>query len=305
MKNFKTKCYVLLGMFAVFNVATAQESNTPEAKIISVSNPSQSHNVQVGDVLTRKIVLEVKPPYQLSQETLPLKGTRNNDIELSQISIQQSTSKEGVRYNIDLRYQVFSAAFVPSVLQLPAEKFAITGGPKALSVNLPAWKFWFSPLVPKGMTKAKENMHAQFKPTQIDLELHQNKLVVFASLLIVGLLGLVYINADQCWLPLMNGAFAKAHRKMKKLPKNTEGEKQALSYLHQAFNQLHGGNLFANELNGFFSKRPAFVKLRQEIEAFFEQSNQVLFSQKTQSSEQLIADLMALSRRLRDCERGV
>ena len=305
MKNFKTKCYVLLGMFAIFNGAIAQESEISEAKIISVINPLQSHNIQVGDVLSRKIILDVKAPYQLSLQTLPMKGVRHDDVELSQISITQSASKEGIQYNIDLRYQVFSAVFVPSVLQLPAEKFALTGGPQALSVNLPAWKFWFSPLAPKGMTKARENMHMQFKPTQIDLQQHKNKLIVFTGILMVGLLGLVYINADKRWLPFMNGAFAKAHRKLKKLPKNAEGEKQALSDMHQAFNQLHGSNLFANELNSFLTKHPAFVKLTNEIEAFFEQSNQALFAQKTQSGDQLMADLMVLSRRLRDCERGV
>ncbi|WP_036299761.1 hypothetical protein [Methylotenera sp. L2L1] len=305
MKNFKTKCYVLLGIFAIFNGAVAQESKISEAKIISISNPLQSHGIQVGDVLSRKIVLEVKAPYQLSQQTLPMKGTRTNDVELSQISITQTASQEAIRYSIDLRYQVFSAVFVPSVLQLPAEKFALTGGAQALSVNLPAWKFWFSPLAPKGMTKARENMHMQFKPTLIDLKPYANKVLVFSGMLIVGLLGLVYINADKRWLPFMNGAFAKAHRKLKKLPRNEDGEKQALSHMHLAFNQLHGGNLFVNELNEFLSKHPAFVKFAKEIEAFFEQSNQSLFAQKTQNSEQLMADLMVLSRRLRDCERGV
>lgn len=292
-------------MIAIFNGAIAQKSKIAEAKIISVSNPLQSHGIQVGDVLSRRIVLEVKAPYQLSQQTLPMKGVRTNDVELSQISITQTASQKVIRYSIDLRYQVFSAVFVPSVLQLPAEKFALTGGPQALSVNLPAWKFWFSPLAPKGMNKARENMHMQFKPTLIDLQAHANKLLVFSGMLIVGLLGLVYINADKRWLPFMNGAFAKAHRKLKKLPRNTDGEKQALSYMHQAFNQLHGGNLFANELNRFLSTHPSFVKLSKEIEAFFEQSNQSLFAQNTQNSEQLMADLMILSRSLRDCERGV
>jgi mxaA protein len=152
MKKFKNKCYVLLGMFAIFNGAIAQESKIAEAKIISVSNPLQSHGIQVGDVLSRRVVLEVKAPYQLSQQTLPMKGARTNDVELSQISITQSASREGIQYNIDLRYQVFSAVFVPSVLQLPAEKFALTGGPQALSVSLPAWKFWFSPLAPTAMS---------------------------------------------------------------------------------------------------------------------------------------------------------
>ena len=310
MKNFKTKCALAFSIFMLTASAIGQAANISEAKIISISNPLQNNGIRVGDMLSRTVVLEVQSPYQLSKQALPMKGSNRNSIELNQIAVSQSSTKNAIRYEIALRYQVFSAAFTPSVLQLPAENFALTGGQKALQIHIPAWRFWFSPLAPQGMTNAKENMHPQFKPTLLNVHAHQNSLIAFISTFVIGLLGLIYINADKRWLPFMNGAFAKAHRQLKKLPKNAAGEKQALVVMHQALNQVHGSNLFANELDAFLLKHPAFTKLKTDIEAFFEQSNQSLFAQslsteKNQNSTAFIANMVALSRRLRDSERGV
>ncbi|WP_235272721.1 nonribosomal peptide synthetase MxaA [Methylotenera versatilis] len=305
MKKLMMQWIMSFGLLAFVLTAIAQDTEITAAKIIKISNPTHSNNIQVGAILTRQIELEVESPYQLSTETLPMKGSSQNGIELREIQVTTSTSKQVTRYIVDMRYQVFAAQFVPAVMQLPAEKLALTGGQQALSVNLPAWKFWFSPLVPKGITNAKENMQPQFKPTLIDVSGHHQRLWISLAMLLAGLIGLVYINADKRWLPFMNGAFATAHRKLKKLPHNPAGEKQALTYVHHAFNQVNGGNLFVNQLDGFLIAHPAFVKFKAEIEAFFERSNQSLFSDENQNSGKSMTHLIVLSRHLRDCERGV
>jgi len=296
--------FLSLSLAIFMQAALAQETNSA-AKILKITNPQHSNNIQVGEILTRRIELEIQSPYQLSAETLPMKGARKNGMELHDIDVKTSSGKQAKNYVITLQYQLFAAEFTPVVLQLPAEKFAITGGEKALSVNLPAWQFWFSPLVPKGIGNAKENMQPQLKPTLIDVRAHHLRFWLALSALIIGLTGLIYINADKRWLPFMNGAFATAHRRIKKLPQNQHGEKQALVYMHQAFNQINGANLFVNQLDEFLNHYPAFAQFKTQIEAFFERSNQSLFGDKTQSTAELISNLVMLSRQLRDCERGV
>ncbi|MES2580600.1 MAG: nonribosomal peptide synthetase MxaA [Pseudomonadota bacterium] len=310
MKKLMMQWIISFGLAAFLPIAIAQDAEVTAAKIIKITNPTQSNNIKVGDILTRQIELEVNPPYQLSTEALPMKGASQNGIELREIQVATSTGKQATRYIVNLRYQVFATQFVPIVMQLPTEKFALTGGQQALSVNLPAWKFWFSPLVPKDITNAKENMQPQFKPTLIEVGGHHLRLWVSLAMLLVGLIGLIYINADKRWLPFMNGAFATAHRKLKKLPHNPTGEKQALASVHHAFNQVNGCNLFVNQLDDFLITHPAFAKFKTEIEAFFERSNQSLFrderfSDESQNSDKLMTHLIALSRHLRDCERGV
>jgi len=302
MKNLIIKLVVLASLAFIMPVALAQE---PDARILSVINPAQSNGIRIGDVLSRTLEIEANAPYAIPKTALPMKGENRSGIELADIAVK--TSKRGNKniYSITLTYQVFASAAKPVVMQLPEERFVFSGGAKALSIKVPAWHFWFSPLVAEGVSNAKENMQPQFKPALIDIDAHYTRFWVFLALSVTGLLGLVYVNADKRWLPFMNGAFAQAHRSLKKLPGNPAGEKNALVYMHQAFNRIHGENLFINNLEQFLAAHPEFSRLKNDIIEFFQRSNASLFASRQENSELYINNLIVLSKRLRDCERGV
>ena len=295
----KSMVVVSLSLFA--SLAFAQ---TTDVKILSTINPPTSNNIQMGDVLSRSIEVEVAAAYQLPKASLPMKGESRNGIELRDINVQTSKGSSTTIYKITLSYQVFVSAAKPVVMELPDEHLALIGGAKALSIDIPAWKFWYAPLVAEGITNAKDNMQPQSKPVLIDLNLHRTRIWAALALLATGLLGLVYVNADKRWLPFMNGAFAQAHRNIKKLGNNQTANRNALMHMHQAFNKIYGANLFANELEHFLAANPKFLKMKQEITQFFEQSNAALFANQAASATQL-QQLKTLSKRLRDCERGV
>jgi len=284
--------------------ATAQGQETG-ARIISIVNPSQSNGIHIGDVMDRKIVIEADPLYQVSGTALPMKGVSRNGIEL--VDIQTKMTHQGKKniHEIALRYQVFASASAPVIMQLPAENFALTGGPQALSVKLPAWRFWFSPIVVADITTAKGNLQPQYKPSLIDSSMHRSWLAMFLGMFAVGLLGMVYINADRRWLPFMSGAFAQAHRRMKRLSGAEGEEKAALMYLHEAFNQVHERNLFASDIDVFVTENPAFSRMKKEIADFFQRSGKALFAAPPNDRVAFIRELVVLSKGLRDCERGV
>src|SRR5690606_11601282 len=100
------------------------------------------------------------------------------------IEIESLSEGDTPRYLIKLSYRVFANAHVPTMMELPAEAFALTGGEKALSIKLPAWKFWFSPLAPADLKNVREHMIPQFKPTLIDVAPHQQRLALFLGMLI-------------------------------------------------------------------------------------------------------------------------
>ena len=102
----------------------------------------------------------------------------------------------------------------------------------------------------------------------------------------------------------MGGPFAQAHRKIKRLPTNSAQQKQALFDLHNAFNQTFGATLFAKNLHQFLAEHPQFSRLTTEIQAFFETSNRALFASHSEN-ETSVKELLALSKRLRNSERGV
>lgn len=306
MKNSMIKWCVLVSLSGSLTIAMPSAmAQEPDAKIINIINPTVSNGIQVGDVLSRTIVIEVNTPYQISKTALPMKGEIRNGIELADITVNTSSKTKKNIVSIALRYQVFASAAKPVVMQLPNEEIAFTDGDKVLSIKVPSWSFWFSPLVAVGIPNAKENLQPQYKPALIDMSAHHARFWVSLALFISGLLGLIYINADKRWLPFMNGEFAKAHRSLKKLPSNQPSEKKALAHMHHAFNNIHGENLFANDIEQFLAAHPKFSILKTEITTFFAQSNASLFDHAHQDSKQFIRGLIILSKRLRDCERGI
>lgn len=306
MKNLINKTVffaVTLGVIAFANLSIASQQSS--ASILNIVNPNKSVGIQIGDVLNRTVEIEVLKPYQISKSAFPVKGTHLNGIELTDIKVTTVKDSDKTTYKVNLSYQVFSYSDKPIVMQLPAEHIALAGGATTDFVDIPAWHFWYAPLVPAGITNAKDNMQPQLRPTLIDLQVHKCRLIALLTMLVIGIIGLVYVNADKQWLPFMNGAFAQAHRKIKKLHNNQAGEQKALLFMHQAFNQTHGANLFANDIKGFVAKYPAFASLEADIAQFFQRSNAALFGNQSHNSGQFINELIVLSKALRTCERGI
>jgi mxaA protein len=286
----------------------AEEAIT--AKIVALTNPAQTYGVQIGDKLNRKVVLDVPVPFKIAESAFPKKGSKNNGVELVEVSVVSDQQKENTRYTINLSYQTFANPSKPTVMQLPAEKLSLTGGAKAEILEVPAWSFWFSPIVTGGIDTAAKNIQPEAMPPLVDISAHKTRFALFASLLVASLLALLYLNADGNWLPFMGGAFAKAHRQLKRLAKSSVAktaaeEKQALVYIHQAFNQHFGANMFARDIEPFVAKRSSFKKMQAEIAQFFDESNQSLYAVEPRDSQKIIANLVQLSKQLRNCERGV
>ncbi|MGJ0533038.1 MAG: hypothetical protein ACR65W_07225 [Methylocystis sp.] len=275
------------------------------ARVVQLVNPVQSTGIRIGDIMERTVVLEAPAPYQLSQSALPMKGVNRNGIELADLRIEKKQAGQTNRYAVTLRYQVFGHASAPAVLTLPEETFALTGGPQGLALNIPAWRFWYSSLAIADISTAKGNLQPQFRPSAIDVASHRARLIGFLALLVVAALALAYYNADSRWLPFMNGPFAQAHRRIKRLPaKDGHAWKTALATLHEAFNRTHGSNLFAADIDAFVEKHPQFSRARADIEAFFVHSGRALFSEPPQDTHAFVKDMTAFGKQLRDCERG-
>ena len=101
------------------------------------------------------------------------------------------------RYTVNLRYQTFTGPKQPTVMHLPIEKLALTGGAKAEIIEVPAWGFWLSPIVTGGIEAAQKNIQPEAAPPLVDDRAHKTRLALFASLLAASLLALLYINADE------------------------------------------------------------------------------------------------------------
>lgn len=277
-------------------------SSTPAARV-NIRNPARSYDVQIGDVLTRQLEILLPAQANIAKENLPRKGSKLQGIELVNVHTEQTQQGGQRKLSLQLQYQVFASSDKPSVMQLPELNLPLEGSDQTL--NVPAWPFWFSPLVVSNASKAGINMQPQFQAPLLDSTHLQAWLLGFVALTALGVLALVYINAEKKWLPFMGGAFAVAHRKIKRLKPSPEGNKEAFYHMHAAFNTWYGGNCFAQDIEQFVQQNPRFGRSREQIARFFACSNDYLFLDQAQSGDQTMQELKQLSKQLRHCERGV
>jgi len=312
--TFYVICFSMLLLVAAAGNQVVQAGESKAARNVvtqvAVTNPAKNYGVKVGDQLTRHIRFSVPAAYTLPKKSLPKKRSQFKGLELVELTIEESNSGKLKQYQVALVYQVFVNPGAPSEMQLPALSIPLTGGKSSATVTVPSWSFWFAPLVVGNNDNASTALQADIRPPLLDAKTHKNRLIALLALAGLSLLALVYMNADGRWLPFMGGAFAQAHRQLKKLaksaqPKTQKEEKQALVVVHQAFNQHYGANIFARDIDHFVTIRPSFAKMRAEINTFFDDSNQSLYATKPRDSAKIIQDLVQLSKALRDCERGV
>lgn len=306
--NMKPLHLVMLFSLLMSTVLNSALVNAAEKMtfITSIAEPSQKIGIQIGDVLTRKVTILAKTTENITAKRLPVKGTRTGGMELSEVLVSQVVEKSQTRYTVELRYQVFAHATQAAKMQLPTDVITLIDGE---DLSLPTWNFWYSPLVNSDLEGAKKTLLPQAKVSLIDQGSNLSHLLAFAGLFLLGCIGLVYINADRYWLPFMGGNFARAHRQIKTIAKKrtvgASAPKEALGLLHDAFNQLFGRGLYPNKIDEFVEAHPEFSKLKAEIAAFFDLSNQALFSDSPVENNQFIQRIVTISKQLRDCERGV
>jgi mxaA protein len=280
--------------------AIASAPTAVNAGDISIQNPSRNVGLNIGDVLTRTVSVDLPPGFRIAKSALPQKGSQQQGIELVEVTLDETSAGKAMHYTLTLRYQIFAHRAQPSVLKLPEETIAATGDKQAVTITVPTWRFWLSPLAVSTMASAKANVMPELPPAAIATHEHTARLYACLALLALGVLGLLYINAERAWLPLMGGPFARAYRRLKRLPDASAQPGYLL--LHQAFNRTYGSSLFAADIPAFIAQHPRFAPLQPDIKAFFETSSASLFAGR-QGENSVQAGLLMLCRKLRDCER--
>ena len=318
---------LLITMLSLSTVAAyaLEITKLPDVKegIVSIQtkDPVKDVGYVVGDVVQRQITLTIKKPYYLVEESLPIVGFektyRGQPIGVYLRGLKHSKKDEGDRvvHQLTLDYQIFTSSVVAKRAAVLAEyvRLVNTSNKEDLvKYRVPMWEFVISPLSVFGQIKVEDDM-SQFRgPLLLDASNEKKRLATLLVFLTLSLLGLLYILGKSAWLPRMGGPFAKAYRAIKKqanLPQGatSEGVRHAVSSMHSALNTSAGHSLFADNLDQFLAKKPAFEAIKAEIQQFFGLSNQVFFEPhaKHEVGAEPITWLKQFCRRCRDCERGL
>lgn len=319
MQSYLSRCLITL-LFMSFSQLVFADVKLPSIDeqyvSIQLEDPVKDAGYVVGDVLSRKVTITIKKPYQLIKESVPIVGYEHrykgqiSGIELVKINMSSKESSDSETHVLDLSYQVFTTSRVakPAALRAEILKIRNTENKKQiLQYRVPSFPFRISPLSVYGQVKLDQEMYPFTPPLTIDNSQAITNVKVLTTILSLALLGLLYIFGTSAWLPRMGAPFAKAYRDIKKMSDSPEGIKQAVTRVHQSLNETMGASVFNNNLDAFMAKKPAFVPAKQEIEKFLGLSHQVFFedASKPLSTDNPKAWLLQLCRHLRHCERGL
>lgn len=326
MNQFLCTC-ILYVCFLSFNVtAYALDSESlPDVKTgvvsLRVKDPTREVGYTVGDVLTRHLVITIKKPYKLIDESLPIVGYEKRykgqtlGIDLSDIKHSSKDNGKEVVHDLTLSYQVWTNKTVVKPGALPAEYLHLINleskGKEVVKYRIPSFEFNISPIARFGQIKIEDDMSKYQGPLLLDSTPEKQRLKILLTVLALSILGLIYMLGKYTWLPRMGGPFAKSYRQIHKLSKKSpanmpEALQQAVSSMHSALNSTAGNSLFNDNLDDFLAKKPAFKAIKTELQQFFTLSNQVFFEPNAKNN--ITAStlwLVQFCRRCRDCERGL
>lgn len=304
----------LLGMPATFADVVLPAVDEQYVSVQEI-NPTRDAGYVVGDVLDRTITLNIKKPYELVKESLPIAGYEHrwkgqiSGIELVNITTEEHKHSDSVTHVLHLSYQVFTTSRTakPAALRGEVIKLRNTSKQEVLQYRIPSFNFRVSPLSVYGQVVLKDELSPFHPPLQLDSSKEKRYVQILAGLLGLSLLGLLYILGMHAWLPRMGAPFARAYRDIRKMPDDAAGIQQAVARVHQSLNRTAGSSVFSNNIEQFLQTKPAFIPMKKDLELFFDLSRRVFFEPQISidTDEKPKTWLLTFCRHLRDCERGL
>jgi mxaA protein len=274
------------------------------AVLSASSDEPRAFGYTVGDVVSRRITLQVPAGLRLDEDSLPRAGARGRALELQRVVLHKSLG--GVPQALQLDYQVFLAPREVRVLEMPPIELRFAGSPRPQTVRVDAWPVTVAPLAPPEPSSREGlgEMRPDREPPRIEAGAARIRLAVEAgaALLLLGYLANVYLVLP--WSTQRRRPFARAWKTLKALPPRPDAAQRrgAFQRVHAALNESAGEVVFEAGLDRFVTLRPRFAALRDDLLRFFADSRAEFFAG---GDERVDARwLVAFCRRCRDIERG-
>lgn len=278
----------------------------PETLALRVTEP-RAFGYQVGDLLQRRVEVDVPDGLVLDEASVPRPGARGRALELRAVQRRAGAGRE----LLVLEYQVFLAPPAVRTLELPPVLLHFTGRPRAQDLRVDAWPVTVAPLVPvevsprRGLGELQPDVDAPHLPTAA----LRRRLVVWLAAASALAGGLALRHFGLPWWNRRHRPFARAWGALRPLRTHAPAADDAQAWrlacerLHAAFNESGGEVLFEHGIERFAARRPAFAPLREEIRRFLAISRRGFFGDGRREPGELDW-LIAFGRRCRDAERG-
>jgi mxaA protein len=286
--------------------STAVPAGAPDPSIDpQVQNP-RAFGHFIGDTLERRIEVAVPHPYVLSTGKLPMPARVNPWLELTRVAARATDSERGLRYDIDLSYQIVNSPTKSRVASIPGLTLRFVGGGRAFDRTIDGWPIAIAPLAASGTRVDLEALRPARRPMQIDGTAVEVRLLSFgsASAALFGVLALLEFGLPGA--ARRRRPFAAAHRALRalaKTPASMDRHHAALRTVHRAFDQTMGVRVFAEQLDEFLASHAHFREVSDRAASFFAASQREFFGRGSGGESPTLESLLALCREFEVRER--
>ena len=271
-----------------------------DALLNATTREPRAFGYQVGDVVSRSVVIHAPAGLVLDETSVPKPGARGKALELRHVAQRSAGEPGGQRIELTLAYQVFLSPPQVRTLEMPSLTLHFRGAPRDQDLRIEAWPLTVAPLVPVEVSPRRGlgELQPDAEPPLIDTTAARHRLVAYASVLLLamGYLGFVYFGVP--WWSRAHRPFAQAWRGLRGIERRA-----AFQRVHEALNRSASEVLFEPGIARFIGRQPNFAPLRDELVTFFEHSRLEFFGAGAASDAEL-AWLIEFCRRCRDAERG-
>ncbi len=276
---------------------TLRGASVPGEPALEVVEP-RAFGYSVGDVLQRRVLLQLPPGWELDLSSLPQTRRPGQALEL------RAARLEGRELRLD--YQVFLAPTEVRTLEIPPLKLRLVGPAGEQFLRLDAWPVTVAPLVPLDVSPRTGlgELRPDAPPPSISTEARRLRLALYAATLALVAAYLVHVYVGLPWWGRRQRPFAQAWRSLRRLPAapSAQQQREALRLLHQALNTSAGEVVFESGLADFIAAHPRFAPLHEGLAGFFRRSHDEFFAGRGGQAD--LPSLRALCRACRDVERG-
>jgi mxaA protein len=285
-------------------VATAAAGQ--EVPRLLASEP-RAFGYQVGDLVARRISVDLPAGWQLDSRSLPQPGARGQALELRRVEAGATSIGNGRRYEIKLEYQVFLSPPVVRTLEIPSFKLVLAGPTRSEELRVEAWPVTVAPLVAVEASPRRGlgELRPDREPPLVATAALTRRLLVWAALAALLIVGLVAGRLGLFWRAARDRPFAQAWRQLRRLGDGASDAQwlDACRRVHAALNRSAGEVVFESGLAGFVAAQPRFGAVRDDLAIFLKRSRDEFFGGVARQSGD-VRWLVATCRRLRDAERG-
>jgi len=297
---------LLLGVLAAVD---GRATGAIDALTAQAEEP-RAFGYQVGDVLSRTIIVDAPDGLALDEASLPRVGRLGQAFELRRADWHRL---RGGRHRLALEYQVFLSPTAVRTLELPPINLHFVGLPRSQDLRIDAWPVTVAPLVPVDVSPRRGlgEMQPDSEAPVIDTSSTRQRLLAYGAAIAPMLLYLARVYIGLPWLSRRQRPFESAWRTLRGLGGTTAAERHraVLQTLHAALNRSAGVVLFEQGIDAYLAAQPRFVGMRDDLIHFFDVSRRVFFDTQAAAPTDAATDdavrwLLDFCRRCRDAERG-